>query len=121
MTSKQVMQQALEALEGVLDKHEGLSTQFWSCSGGVYEAVACNEAIEALKASLAQQGEQGEQHSIPVSAYNRLQALCDSQAETIMKLQDKLDSKSSCKNSAWGADVMQRIVDSQTGFVRKKP
>lgn len=58
MTSKQVVQQALEALEGVLDKHEGLSTQFWSCSGGVYEAVACNEAIEALKAALSQQGEQ---------------------------------------------------------------
>lgn len=104
--TRKTMQQALELCERIRDARE-----VWSMEE--LRSVCLN-----LRSALAQQGEQ---HSIPVSAYNRLQALCDSQAETIMKLQDKLDSKSSCENSAWGADVMQRIVDSQTGFVREKP
>lgn len=54
MTHIETMKQALDALEGVLDAEKGQSAQFWSVSGGVYEAVECNNAIKALRAAIAQ-------------------------------------------------------------------
>jgi len=51
--TRALVTQMLEALVGVLDKKEGLATQFWSCSGGVYEAVQCDAAIEAAREYLA--------------------------------------------------------------------
>jgi len=53
--TRALLEQALNALEGVLDAPVGAATQFWSCSGGVYEAVKCNNAINAIQAELAKQ------------------------------------------------------------------
>ena len=46
------LEQAIAALEGVLDAPVGVAAEFWSCAGGVYEAVECNNAINALQAEL---------------------------------------------------------------------
>ena len=51
--TRALLEQALAALEGVLDAPVGVAAQFWSCTGGVYEAVECNNAINALQAELA--------------------------------------------------------------------
>ena len=34
-----------DALKGVIDIEPGQAAQFWSVSGGVYEAVQCKDAI----------------------------------------------------------------------------
>ena len=52
MNPRELHQMALDALKGVLDAEKGLATQFWSVSGGVYEAVQCNAAIAALQAAI---------------------------------------------------------------------
>ena len=46
-------QQALEALEGVFESDEK-GAQYWTVTGGTYEAVYCKHAITALKAALEQ-------------------------------------------------------------------
>ena len=51
--TRALLDQAIAALEGVLDAPVGVAAQFWSCTGGVYEAVECNNAINALQAELA--------------------------------------------------------------------
>ena len=43
--------QALEALEGVFEGDEK-GAQYWTVTGGTYEAVYCKHAITALKAAL---------------------------------------------------------------------
>jgi len=45
-----LLRQAMDALNGVLDAPKDSATQFWSCSGGVYEAVQCKAAINAIRA-----------------------------------------------------------------------
>lgn len=40
-----VVRGMVEALEGVLDAPKDTASQFWSCSGGVYEAHQCSQAI----------------------------------------------------------------------------
>jgi hypothetical protein len=54
MISKTDIQTVLDALQGVLDRKEGEPAQLWSVSGGVYEAVACKDAIAILQAALAE-------------------------------------------------------------------
>ena len=49
---KQVMEQALEALEGVLDDASDLRNA--SISGGLYEVIQCRQAIAALRSTIAQ-------------------------------------------------------------------
>ncbi len=51
--TRALLEQAIAALEGVLDAPVGVAAEFWSCAGGVYEAVECNNAINALQAELA--------------------------------------------------------------------
>jgi recombinational DNA repair protein RecR len=46
-------QQALDALEGVFEGDEK-GAQYWTVTGGTYEAVYCKHAITALKAALEQ-------------------------------------------------------------------
>ena len=48
----EVLQQALNALEGVLDDAKDLRNA--SISGGLYEVIECRNAIRALRAALAQ-------------------------------------------------------------------
>lgn len=51
--TRALLEQAIAALEGVLDAPVGVAAEFWSCAGGVYEAVECNNAINAIQAELA--------------------------------------------------------------------
>jgi hypothetical protein len=53
MTLRRAAQQALEALEGVFEGDEK-GAQYWTVTGGTYEAVYCKHAITALKAALEQ-------------------------------------------------------------------
>lgn len=46
---REAVRVGLEALEGVLDKAPGQAAQFWSVSGGTYEAVQCNNAITKMR------------------------------------------------------------------------
>ena len=50
---RQAAQQALEALDGVLDTY-GEPLDLMTISGGTYEALECRDAITALRAALAQ-------------------------------------------------------------------
>ena len=50
---REAAQQALEALEGVFEGDEK-GAQYWTVTGGTYEAVYCKHAISALKAALEQ-------------------------------------------------------------------
>jgi hypothetical protein len=50
---RQAAQQALEALEGVLDTYSEPVDKL-SISGGTYEALHCRDAITGLRAALAQ-------------------------------------------------------------------
>ena len=52
---QQAAQQALEALDGVLD--DNLKVLEASISGGLYEVVQCRDAITALRTALEQQAE----------------------------------------------------------------
>jgi len=52
-TLREAAQQALEALEGVFEGDEK-GAQYWTVTGGTYEAVYCKHAITALKAALEQ-------------------------------------------------------------------
>ena len=52
-TLREAAQQALEALDGVLDSY-GEPLDLLSISGGTYEALQCREAITALRAALAE-------------------------------------------------------------------
>jgi hypothetical protein len=60
-TLREAAQQALEALEGVFEGDEK-GAQYWTVTGGTYEAVYCKHAITALKAAL----EQPEQEPVAV-------------------------------------------------------
>lgn len=53
MSNREVMQQALEALEGVLDDAPKVLDA--SISGGLYEVVQCRDAITAIKEALARE------------------------------------------------------------------
>ena len=50
---REAAQQALEALEGVFEGDEK-GAQYWTVTGGTYEAVECKQAITALRAALEQ-------------------------------------------------------------------
>jgi len=50
---KAAAKQALEALEGVLDKREGEKVLQMSISGGLYEVVQVRDAIKSLQHALA--------------------------------------------------------------------
>lgn len=50
---RKAAQQALEALDGVLDTY-GEPLDLMTISGGTYEALKCRDAITALRAALAQ-------------------------------------------------------------------
>jgi hypothetical protein len=52
-TLREAAQQALEALEGVFESDEK-GAQYWTVTGGTYEAVECKQAIAALKDALEQ-------------------------------------------------------------------
>jgi hypothetical protein len=52
-TLREAAQQALEALEGVFEGDEK-GAQYWTVTGGTYEAVYCKHAITALRAALEQ-------------------------------------------------------------------
>lgn len=47
-----LLRQALEALDGVLDKY-GEPINVMSISGGLYEVAQCNDAISAIKKEIA--------------------------------------------------------------------
>ena len=53
MTDRELMQQALDALESVFEG-EGKGADHWTVTGGTYEAVECMNAMRALRARLAQ-------------------------------------------------------------------
>jgi len=63
-TLREAAQQALEALEGVFEGDEK-GAQYWTVTGGTYEAVYCKHAIAALKAAL----EQPEQAELDAYSY----------------------------------------------------
>lgn len=52
-TLREACQMALEALEGVFEGDEK-GAQYWTVTGGTYEAVECKQAITALRAALEQ-------------------------------------------------------------------
>ena len=52
--TKQLLQQALDALEGVLDDAKDLRNA--SISGGLYEVIQCRDAIAALRAAINSKG-----------------------------------------------------------------
>ena len=52
--SREAMQQALDALEGVLDDAKDLRNA--SISGGLYEVIQCRDAIAALRDSINNKG-----------------------------------------------------------------
>ena len=53
MTDKELMQQALDALESVFEGDDK-GAEYWTVTGGTYEAVECMNAMRALRARLAQ-------------------------------------------------------------------
>ena len=53
MTDRELMQIALEALESVFEGDDK-GAEYWTVTGGTYEAVECMNAMRALRARLAQ-------------------------------------------------------------------
>ena len=53
-TLKSALREAKTALLGVLDNQDR-GAEYWSCSGGVYEAVECNNAIKSINAALGEE------------------------------------------------------------------
>jgi succinate dehydrogenase flavin-adding protein (antitoxin of CptAB toxin-antitoxin module) len=53
MTDKELMQQALDALESVFEGDDK-GAEYWTVTGGTYEAVECMQVMRALRARLAQ-------------------------------------------------------------------
>ena len=53
MTDRELMQQALDALESVFEGDDK-GAEYWTVTGGTYEAVECMNAMRALRARLAQ-------------------------------------------------------------------
>ena len=53
MTDRELMQQALFALESVFEGDDK-GAEYWTVTGGTYEAVECMNAMRALRARLAQ-------------------------------------------------------------------
>jgi hypothetical protein len=52
-SDKELMQQALDALESVFEGDDK-GAEYWTVTGGTYEAVECMNAMRALRARLAQ-------------------------------------------------------------------
>ena len=52
-TDRELMQMALEALESVFEGDDK-GAEYWTVTGGTYEAVECMNAMRALRARLAQ-------------------------------------------------------------------
>ena len=52
-SDQELMQQALGALESVFEG-EDKGAEYWTVTGGIYEAVECMNAMRALRARLAQ-------------------------------------------------------------------
>jgi hypothetical protein len=53
MTDRELMQQALDALESVFEGDDK-GAEYWTVTGGTYEAVECMQVMRALRARLAQ-------------------------------------------------------------------
>jgi hypothetical protein len=53
MTDRELMQQALDALESVFEGDDK-GAEYWTVTGGTYEAVECMQSMRALRARLAQ-------------------------------------------------------------------
>lgn len=53
MTDRELMQMALEALESVFEGDDK-GAEYWTVTGGTYEAVECMNAMRALRARLSQ-------------------------------------------------------------------
>ncbi len=53
MTDRELMQMALDALESVFEGDDK-GAEYWTVTGGTYEAVECMNAMRALRARLAQ-------------------------------------------------------------------
>ena len=53
MTDRELMEKALDALESVFEGDDK-GAEYWTVTGGTYEAVECMNAMRALRARLAQ-------------------------------------------------------------------
>ena len=53
MTDQELMQKALDALESVFEGDDK-GAEYWTVTGGTYEAVECMQVMRALRARLAQ-------------------------------------------------------------------
>jgi len=53
VTDRELMQQALDALESVFEGDDK-GAEYWTVTGGTYEAVECMQVMRALRARLAQ-------------------------------------------------------------------
>lgn len=53
MTDRELMQQALDAFESVFEG-EGEGAEYWTVTGGTYEAVECMQVMRNLRTRLAQ-------------------------------------------------------------------
>ena len=53
MTDRELMEKALDALESVFEGDDK-GAEYWTVTGGTYEAVECMQVMRALRARLAQ-------------------------------------------------------------------
>jgi len=67
MTDRELMEKALDALESVFEGDDK-GAEYWTVTGGTYEAVECMQVMRALRARLAQPEPEPVAHSVIAGA-----------------------------------------------------